>query len=155
MRAFVSKPLPVADASVIGSPASAAMSREATGRDFFTSLESVRGVAALAVLLIHSCVWLGGDNGSLLSRTVWQLDTTDELARRIILAVFNGNAAVSLFFVLSGFVLALSLGRDGRDLPAKAGAFTARRFLRPHQATSGKTCCWSIKIGRASCRERE
>ena len=131
---LMSKPLPVSDARVIGSPASAAISRETTARDFFTSLESVRGIAALAVLLIHSCVWLGGDNWSLLSRTVWQLDTADELTRRIILAVFNGNAAVSLFFVLSGFVLALSLCRDERDAPAKAGAFTARRFLRIYPA---------------------
>ena len=110
------------------------VSVETSARGFFTSLESVRGIAALAVLLIHSCVWLAGDSWSLLSRTVWELETTDELVRRTILALFNGNAAVSVFFVLSGFVLALSLSRDVRDAPAKAGAFTARRFLRIYPA---------------------
>jgi peptidoglycan/LPS O-acetylase OafA/YrhL len=110
------------------------VSVEATARDFFTPLESVRGIGALLVLLIHSCVWLAGDNWSLLSRTVWQLDTTDELVRRLILVLINGNAALSLFFVLSGFVLALSLSRDRRTVPAMAGAFTARRFLRIYPA---------------------
>src|ERR1043165_6421791 len=75
--------LPTANESVIGSPAKAAISRATSARDFFTPLESVRGIGALLVLLIHSCVWLAGDNWSLLSRTLWQLETADELVRRI------------------------------------------------------------------------
>jgi peptidoglycan/LPS O-acetylase OafA/YrhL len=126
--------LPTANESVIGSPAKAAISRATSARDFFTPLESVRGIGALLVLLIHSCVWLAGDNWSLLSRTLWQLETADELVRRLLLVLINGNAALSLFFVLSGFVLALSLSRDHRVAPATAGAFTARRFLRIYPA---------------------
>jgi len=130
----MSEVVPISDASVIGSPAKEAISRATTARGFFTPLESVRGIGALLVLLIHSCVWFAGDNWSLLSRTIWQLDTTEELIRRLILVVINGNAALSLFFVLSGFVLALSLSRDHRAAPAMSGAFTARRFLRIYPA---------------------
>jgi peptidoglycan/LPS O-acetylase OafA/YrhL len=49
---------------------------------------------------------------------------------RLIMVLFNGGAAVSLFFVLSGFVLTLSLHRDSRPLVPKAWAFSRRRFFR-------------------------
>ena len=49
---------------------------------------------------------------------------------RLIMIPFNGGAAVSLFFVLSGFVLALSLKRDDRALGWKSWGFASRRFLR-------------------------
>ena len=102
-------------------------------RKFVPALESVRGIAALAVLFGHACWGLAGGNWELLQRTVWEL-SGEALLRRVILAVFNGNAAVSLFFVLSGFVLALSLDRDARAFPRKAIAFAGRRVLRIYPA---------------------
>jgi peptidoglycan/LPS O-acetylase OafA/YrhL len=101
--------------------------------DFVTSLESMRGVAALMVLLQHACVNLAGPNWSLLKQTVWGL-SDDDLLHRCILALLNGNAAVSFFFVLSGFVLALSLRRDVRAVSPKAAAFTGRRLMRIYPA---------------------
>jgi peptidoglycan/LPS O-acetylase OafA/YrhL len=98
--------------------------------DFIPSLESVRGLAAMSVLLIHACSVLGGEPPwSTLFRTFPEVQSSDELFRRMIFVVFNGNAAVSMFFVLSGFVLALSLRRDGR-----LAVFTARRLLRIYPA---------------------
>lgn len=97
---------------------------------FITALESVRGIAALAVVLVHACFVLAGPDWALLRKTIWAVDSADEFARRVILALFNGNAAVSLFFVLSGFVLALSLRRDERAPLPLSGVFAARRYLR-------------------------
>jgi peptidoglycan/LPS O-acetylase OafA/YrhL len=70
-------------------------------------LQSLRGLAALCVLAGHSAL---------------MLDTT---ASRMAGAVFQPNAAVILFFVLSGYVLTLSLERDG-DLRR----FAIRRAFR-------------------------
>lgn len=95
-------------------------------QNFITSLESVRGIAAMMVLLAHACSFL---EATLQFRTLWQMETTDELARRLVFTLANGAAAVSTFFVLSGFVLALSLKRDGRP-----GAFLVRRIFRIYPA---------------------
>jgi peptidoglycan/LPS O-acetylase OafA/YrhL len=65
----------------------------------------------------------------------WRLLTSpDDLLIRLVFAVFNGHVAVSVFFVLSGFVLALSLHRDDRPLGRKSAAFAGRRFFRIYPA---------------------
>jgi peptidoglycan/LPS O-acetylase OafA/YrhL len=57
-------------------------------------------------------------------------DGSQTLALTWIDRVFNGNAAVTLFFVLSGYVLGLSL-RNGSAFTARSmGAFGIRRFFR-------------------------
>jgi peptidoglycan/LPS O-acetylase OafA/YrhL len=61
---------------------------------------------------------------------LWDVPSGQALLIRLIMVLFNGSAAVSLFFVLSGFVLALSLRRDKRALPVKGWAFLLRRFIR-------------------------
>jgi len=98
--------------------------------DFVASLESLRGLAALAVALFHSFHLLPVDGVRVFASTLRELKSADALLMRLIMVPFNGGAAVSLFFVLSGFVLTLSLRRDPRSIVPKARSFVGRRFLR-------------------------
>ena len=71
--------------------------------DFLPRLESLRGIAALAVVGYHVSNQLsaGSENGWL-----------DMVVHRLIVACTNGTGSVVTFFVLSGFVLARSLDRN-------------------------------------------
>jgi peptidoglycan/LPS O-acetylase OafA/YrhL len=91
----------------------------ARDRDFVVGLESIRGLAALSVALFHSFHLLPVDGIRVYDRTLWSVSSADGLLMRLIMIPFNGGAAVSLFFVLSGFVLALSLRRDDRAFASK------------------------------------
>jgi peptidoglycan/LPS O-acetylase OafA/YrhL len=98
---------------------------------FIGSLEGARGLAAVAVVIIHSLIQFPVDgNAAVYKETIWTLNGGSPAAMRLLMLVFNGNAGVSLFFVLSGFVLALSTQRDQRAFPTMAGSFVVRRFLR-------------------------
>lgn len=82
-------------------------------QEFSLRLEALRGVAALMVVGHHSFpppffAWMH--------------------------IPFNGSAAVSLFFVLSGYVLGLSLRRGTGPLVSQYTTFVARRFLRIYPA---------------------
>jgi len=63
-------------------------------------------------------------------RTISDVHGAQATATRLLMIFFNGGAAVSLFFVMSGLVLALSLQRDERPVPQLAPAFVLRRFFR-------------------------
>jgi peptidoglycan/LPS O-acetylase OafA/YrhL len=100
--------------------------------EFHPRIESLRGVAALMVALFHS-IHLLPVNGieHVFLQTASDLHGGPQVvATRLLMLVFNGGAAVSLFFVMSGLVLALSLDRDDRPLSQRAPAFMARRFFR-------------------------
>ena len=109
-------------------------------RDFVGALESLRGLAVLTVLIFHSATFLRHGEEDPQQKTLWNLKSTDELLRRLFAVLFNGHIAVSLFFVLSGFVLALSLRRDNRCFVRKAGGFIARRFFRIYPALVINLC---------------
>jgi peptidoglycan/LPS O-acetylase OafA/YrhL len=79
---------------------------------FLPRIESLRGVAALAVAFYHI--------GAPLAATAAANGGIDALAFRIYEALSNGTGAVVAFFVMSGFVLAKSLDRNPDP----------RRFLR-------------------------
>jgi len=85
---------------------------------FVPSLEAVRGLAALTVCLYHAAydVHIGG------------APIAPPPSPQAIL--FNGEGAVILFFVLSGFVLRLALERrrDAPALPLAAEFLTVRAF---------------------------
>ena len=87
----------------------------------YPALDALRGVAAFAVLT-HHCVLSG-----LLPIPPGRWTT---LSRYTPLHLFvNGRAPVILFFVLSGFVLAISL--EGRPLgPSESVRFVLRRLCR-------------------------
>lgn len=71
--------------------------------DFLPRLESLRGIAALAVAGYHVSNQLSAGSVS-----GW----LDMVARHLIVACANGTGSVVTFFVLSGFVLARSLDRN-------------------------------------------
>jgi peptidoglycan/LPS O-acetylase OafA/YrhL len=80
-------------------------------------LQSLRGVAAVAVMFGHAASYFATP------------DWFPEVAK-----IFNGRAAVVLFFVLSGFVLTKSLkGNEALRLPSLV-TFYVRRFARIYPA---------------------
>jgi peptidoglycan/LPS O-acetylase OafA/YrhL len=117
-------------APIPSSTAAANISASARQIDFVVGLESIRGLAAIIVALFHSFQLLPVDGTRPFDATLWSAPSVDSLLMRLIMVPFNGGAAVSLFFVLSGFVLALSLRRDERKPIRKARAFILRRFFR-------------------------
>lgn len=88
---------------------------------FLSRLEALRGVAALMVAMTHS---MGG---------IKVIDPTVDTLKAMIGVIANGGAGVSMFFVLSGYVLGLSLARDGEPI-REWPAFLWRRVLRIYPA---------------------
>ena len=103
-------------------------------KSFFPGLESLRGIAALSVAIFHAAtlVRIGGEQ--IHDRAIWDIHGAARLELRLLTVLFNGTAAVSLFFVLSGFVLMLSLRRGDAGLALKAGDFVAARLARIYPA---------------------
>ncbi len=83
-------------------------------------LDSIRGLAALAVLMEH-----------ITSAFDWSLDTS-WIRWPLINALFDGGAAVTIFFVLSGFVLSRPYVRRGETTPRSlaTASFYTRRVTR-------------------------
>lgn len=102
------------------------------GNDFVRSneIDGLRGLAAAAVVFYHSILYVGDLAATTLLLPIQQLPSLRDKITKIALMAMNGHSAVMLFFVLSGFVLTLSLNRIG-DLNAKAVFnFTIKRLLR-------------------------
>lgn len=94
------------------------------GRVFYPQMESLRGIAALTVVLFHVSQSVGGVSAHLQDVVgIWFaifIFTTQ--------TIFNGSSAVILFFVLSGFVLGLNAEPD---LSVRSyAAFIVRRIFR-------------------------
>jgi peptidoglycan/LPS O-acetylase OafA/YrhL len=101
---------------------------------FLPRIQSIRGLAALAVALHHGLIWLViGGHHEIWNTPIGRTGGGAAGIVRLLLSVCNGSAAVTVFFVLSGFVLALSLQKAPLDLPACA-AFWVRRFFRIYPA---------------------
>ncbi|NJL59235.1 MAG: acyltransferase [Desulfobacteraceae bacterium] len=90
-------------------------------KDFNGCVESLRGVAAMMVALFHCIIIINRDESLMFQKIV-----TGSL-----LFWFNGAAAVSLFFVISGYVLGLSMDKMTK-MPfwQRYAIFLARRILR-------------------------
>jgi peptidoglycan/LPS O-acetylase OafA/YrhL len=67
-------------------------------------LDSIRGIAALAVVIFHANAWLDFTKDAYFNSS---------LPTHILNIFFNGHNAVCLFFVLSGFVLSLKYVKKG------------------------------------------
>jgi peptidoglycan/LPS O-acetylase OafA/YrhL len=99
------------------------------GRSFYPELESLRGIAAFAVLGEHAFLRFQGPelirfldgNGPWNERPGWVIDL-------IAATILPGAAAVSLFFVLSGFVLGEALQRSREQ--SRYDLFMIRRLFR-------------------------
>ena len=105
------------------------MRGERPAADKMACFEAIRGLAALAVLFFHVLVAFlpglsagKGPGGEELP--AWLL----LLARLLGRFLWDGQMAVLLFFVLSGFVLSLTYWRNGS--PSVLGSATVRRYPR-------------------------
>ncbi len=118
-----------------GSSLSGSASHPPDTRDgFVPAIESLRGVAALMVAGFHALIWLDvGGGARFLLVPLWRVDGGwQAFVTRALLVAFNGGAAVTLFFVLSGFVLHASLQRHFRERSAlcAVSTFMALRVAR-------------------------
>lgn len=98
------------------------------------SLTALRGFASLVVVMLHALLFfkVGGsdvERGLPTGEEPWQV-----AVQKLLLILFSGDAAVTLFFVLSGCVLAMSLQRKGRLDPETLKQFYLRRFFRIYPA---------------------
>jgi len=80
-------------------------------------VDALRGLAALSVLLFHFYGYLS------------QWSTVERLPRPIHLVITHGDQGVFIFFVLSGFVIAYTVGQV-RVTARYLGRFALRRSLR-------------------------
>jgi peptidoglycan/LPS O-acetylase OafA/YrhL len=114
---------------------------------FLGRVETVRGLAALCVALTHTL-------GFLLLADHRGLDLLDQASARdtilkVICGLFNGETAVTLFFVISGVVIGRSL--DGRRTDVIS--FLIRRIFRLYPAHIVATMgiiglAWLLLMGR-------
>jgi len=95
------------------------------------AIDGVRGLAALSVAIFH-CLHLFPVSGSkqALFLKLTELNDLPTAGARILTGLFNGNAAVSLFFVISGFVLSQSIKRKNLHWPAAIALFAVKRLVR-------------------------
>jgi peptidoglycan/LPS O-acetylase OafA/YrhL len=93
---------------------------------FRIRLESLRGIAALAVVITHASATFPIDGNDAFWATHLRDQTLGGLALYILDCLFSSGAAIVLFFVLSGYVLALSL----RRAKASIGSYLVRRLFR-------------------------
>lgn len=97
----------------------------APGRSgFLYRVESVRGLAAMCVAIAHTLGFLVVNQGA--GRTLFEQPTADAVVLKIISALINGEAAVVVFFVISGLVIGRSL--DGPS-QGQGSASSAREFV--------------------------
>ena len=88
------------------------MNRDFSNRHV-AALDGLRGCAALAVTFFHGILHYNvGLVGSVLYAPVITISNWSDALNKALLAVFNGDSAVLLFFVLSGYVLSGSIDRN-------------------------------------------
>lgn len=86
-------------------------------RKFYPELESLRGLAALAVVGLHASLMYASPGGG-------------ELRWILFFASFPGDSAVVLFFVLSGFVLSHAMPHEPIELLRHFPGYVLRRCFR-------------------------
>ncbi len=85
----------------------------------------------MTVVLYHSILFYGPDLAGIMIMTPQQLSGLRDVVAWTVLAMFNGAFAVTLFFILSGLVLAQSLQHSAAaSITRLCAAFLVRRILR-------------------------
>lgn len=102
-------------------------------QQYFGSLESARGIAALAVAGFH-CGQSRWTQGDLLQDAYDRNHFIWRWLNQLVTVVFNGHAAVIFFFALSGFVLTHSALENSNHTNPWWRQFVWRRFLRIYPA---------------------
>ena len=97
---------------------------------FNPRLESLRGLAALAVCFTHSLGIYRIDNNPGIWNVPIQHQSFWAACLDLLNAIFNPHAAVILFFILSGYVLSQSLAQGQAMMPKSVFGFYIRRVLR-------------------------
>ncbi|MCW5771678.1 MAG: acyltransferase, partial [Rhodospirillaceae bacterium] len=117
----------IADGSGISAAPAALGGLEGARRN--RQLDGLRGLAALAVAVAHSINAMAGLRPYRLKLADLPDAPWTDVVNRLLNVLFPGDAAVVVFFVLSGHVLMLSLLR--REAPhTELGPFVARRVFR-------------------------
>ena len=100
------------------------------GRPFFGRVESLRGLGAVMVAGYHMSGW-GALQGRLLpEQRPWAASAAQNTIGQVELHLFSGHAALMVFFVISGFVLRVSLQYGPQDFAGAAVRFHVARFFR-------------------------
>jgi len=97
-------------------------------------LDGLRGYAAIVVVIFHSVLGLDATQIERILRGRWSNFDPYEVITKIFLKIFDGEAAVMLFFVLSGAVLFRSLMREEDGIGGVAVKFYVRRVFRIYPA---------------------
>lgn len=114
------------------------------GGDRNIDLDAVRGVAAIVVIFYHSILGLDPSLiDGVLKAPLFKIHETRDLVIKLVLMVFNGDLAVTMFFVLSGAVLFESLDRSKGSARTVALGFLIKRLFRifPMLLVSLLFCC--------------
>lgn len=101
-----------------------------------SALDGLRGYAALIVVFFHSILEVKPTLiDEILKKPVYTLNNIYDVFTKISLILFNGHAAVALFFVLSGAVLMRSLQKNHETGIIKLVLkFSTQRFFRIYPA---------------------
>jgi peptidoglycan/LPS O-acetylase OafA/YrhL len=105
---------------------------EARGTQFFHRLESLRGIAAMMVACSHALL-------------LFRVNGSQAVIARCLTVVCSGWAGVTLFFVLSGFVLGLAIRRIDSDVSMGLVGYVIRRVFRIYPVFLFSTlllACW-------------
>jgi peptidoglycan/LPS O-acetylase OafA/YrhL len=105
---------------------------------FLNRVETVRGLAALCVVLGHTAGLTLPNRGAglpLFDQPYWR-----EFAMKLVNGFTYGETAVIVFFVISGVVIGRSLDKKKVTSPASYVGFLARRFFRLYPAEIVSVC---------------
>lgn len=111
------------------------------------ALDGLRGYAALIVVPYHTITGIKPDSIPFLVGTpLIEMGASDPWMTKLAIAIFNGESAVLLFFVLSGYVLTRSVAQDLSRHPLLnvSIAFAIRRLFRIFPSLA--TCLIAIFI---------
>ena len=93
------------------------------------SVDMLRGLAALAVLMVHTIAWLWAQPWGFLDGNVTRLLADGPFFKIIYVTLFGfGFLGVPLFFVISGFCIHLPYANPQKEILLKP--FLVRRFMR-------------------------
>lgn len=95
------------------------MTENTSTTKFYPRLTAMRGIAAVIVAIYHCFLIFNYASHSL-----------DRVIGKLVLFFFHGTTSVVIFFVLSGFVLGISLNKLGSQVIAHYPQFVARRIVR-------------------------